>query len=134
MARDGREVWAKRVERWRESGLTAKEYAAEVGLNPNTLTHWGWRLRGDVDRPDRRSQRRRAAGPALAQWVEVSVPASGVLAAETEQATTGTVAIAVGPQSASWFEVIVGQGRVIRVPSDFDPAALGRLLALVEAR
>lgn len=46
MARDGREVWAKRVERWRESGLTAKEYAAEVGLNPNTLTHWGSRLEG----------------------------------------------------------------------------------------
>jgi hypothetical protein len=32
MARERRDVWEKRVERWRESGLTAQEYAAEIGV------------------------------------------------------------------------------------------------------
>jgi hypothetical protein len=38
-------VWAKRVERWIDSGLTAKEFAAEAGLKPSTLSYWKWRLR-----------------------------------------------------------------------------------------
>jgi hypothetical protein len=37
--RVGREEWAKRVERWRDSGLTTAEFAAEVGINPKTLTY-----------------------------------------------------------------------------------------------
>jgi DNA-binding transcriptional regulator YiaG len=44
MAREPREVWEKRVARWRESGLKAKEFACEVGVNANTLAHWAWRL------------------------------------------------------------------------------------------
>ena len=44
MARDTREVWAKRVERLADSGLTAKEFAAEIGVNANTLAGWRWRL------------------------------------------------------------------------------------------
>ena len=40
----GRAVWAKRVERWKESGLTAKEFATEIGVNPRTLSHWKWML------------------------------------------------------------------------------------------
>src|SRR5690349_21110962 len=49
MAREAREVWAKRVERLADSGLTAKEYAAEIGVNANTLAGWRWRLRGGRD-------------------------------------------------------------------------------------
>jgi hypothetical protein len=44
MARESREVWVKRVERWRESGLTAAEFAAEVGINAGSLRHWSWRV------------------------------------------------------------------------------------------
>jgi hypothetical protein len=31
MGRESREVWEKRLARWRESGLSAREFAAEVG-------------------------------------------------------------------------------------------------------
>ncbi len=41
-----REAWAKRVERWKDSGLSAKEYAAETGLNAHSLSWWRWRLAG----------------------------------------------------------------------------------------
>jgi hypothetical protein len=37
-ARVEREEWAKRVERWRDSGLTTAEFATELGINPRTLT------------------------------------------------------------------------------------------------
>ncbi len=39
MDRESRETWAKRVERWRDSGLTAKEFAAEMGINEQ-LAMW----------------------------------------------------------------------------------------------
>jgi hypothetical protein len=51
MARVSREVWAKRVERWKDSGLSAKEFAAELDVSPNTLTFWKWKLRKDETVP-----------------------------------------------------------------------------------
>ena len=45
MDRASRETWAKRVERWTDSGLTAKEYAAELGIKAHSLTWWKWRLK-----------------------------------------------------------------------------------------
>ena len=38
------EEWQKRVERWRESGLTADQYAGEAGINAGTLKYWRYRL------------------------------------------------------------------------------------------
>ncbi|MEO0460857.1 MAG: hypothetical protein AAF219_08435, partial [Myxococcota bacterium] len=45
MARESREVWAKRVERWQDSGLTAREFSAELGINHRTLTFWKYKLK-----------------------------------------------------------------------------------------
>jgi hypothetical protein len=39
-----REIWVKRVARWRESGQTAPDFAAAHGLSVDRLRHWGWRL------------------------------------------------------------------------------------------
>lgn len=48
-----REEWAKRVERWRDSGLKCAEFAAEVGVNPRTLTYWKWILGKEARREKR---------------------------------------------------------------------------------
>lgn len=45
MAKASRAEWVKRVERWQGSGLTAKEFAAELAVSPNSLTFWKWKLR-----------------------------------------------------------------------------------------
>jgi hypothetical protein len=37
--RVSREEWVKRVERWRDSGLTTADFAAELGINPHNLTY-----------------------------------------------------------------------------------------------
>src|SRR5215208_134266 len=43
-----REEWAKRVERWRDSGLTTAVFADELGINPKTLTYWAWTLKREA--------------------------------------------------------------------------------------
>ena len=43
--RETPETWAKRVERWKDSGLTCGEFCAEIDVNPHTLMYWAWKLR-----------------------------------------------------------------------------------------
>ncbi len=50
MGRESRETWAKRVERWKDSGLTAREYAAELGIKSHSLNE-----RGSGEEPSRPS-------------------------------------------------------------------------------
>ena len=35
-----RAEWQKRIERWNDSGLSAGQFAAELGINAGTLRHW----------------------------------------------------------------------------------------------
>ncbi len=111
MGHDGREVWAKRVERWVDSGLTAREFAAEIGVNPSTLAHWRWRL--SVEGSAQASVR---AAPAFVEVVE----APGVVEA--------------GPREAEPLELVLPGGLRVRVPVNFDPSSLKRLVAVLEAR
>jgi hypothetical protein len=56
------ERWGRHVAAWASSGLSCKDYAAEAGVNPRTLTWWKSKLRGAGD-----------AGPAAApSFVEVN--------------------------------------------------------------
>jgi transposase-like protein len=129
MSRVTRETWAKRVERWQDSGLTIAEFAREAGLNARSLSWWRWQLTtkaseepavkasetlavkpGEQPAAPRR-RRARASKPSLT-FVEVAAPA-----ARREP-----------------LEVVLGGGRCIRVPVDFDATALERLLAVLERR
>jgi transposase-like protein len=49
-ARVDRNEWKRRVQRWKDSGPTAKEFAAETGINAGTLQFWRHKLK-DGDRP-----------------------------------------------------------------------------------
>jgi hypothetical protein len=65
-------VWAKRVERWRESGLRASEFAAELGVNAGTLAHWKYRLAAEARAEAPRSM---AAEQHRVSFVEVKADA-----------------------------------------------------------
>ena len=110
MERVSRETWAKRVERWVDSGLTAKEFAAEAGLNPSTLSYWKWRLR--AKRPARARQAR--AKSARGQVSPLSF-----------------VEVARAAAAAEPFEIELGSGVRVRVPGSFDAEALSRLLGVL---
>lgn len=114
---------AKWVERWKDSGLTAKEFAAEAGLKASALYYWHWCLsaaaRKDSDGGDEsaeqsvESRRRRSAKPVKRsarpspRFVELPV-----------------AAVASAP---AMLELLLGDVRV-RVPSGFDEATLTRVV------
>lgn len=104
-----RQEWAKRVERWQDSGLTAAEFAAEAGINPRTLTYWKWKLgkeRGG------RGRRKRSAEPKV-EFVEVASLAGAVPAP---------------------IELVVDGRYVVRVSSGADVELLSRVLEVLEQR
>jgi transposase-like protein len=114
MARTSREEWAKRVERWKDSGLTAAEFATEVGINAHSLTWWKWRLASEAAGrgPARRSPTRKpriSAAPSPLTFLEMT-----------------------SPVRSEALEVVLPTSIRIRVPPDFDAAALGRLLGVLE--
>ena len=45
MKRETRKQWTERVERWRRSGQTAQEFAAQEGVRATTLSWWSAELR-----------------------------------------------------------------------------------------
>jgi hypothetical protein len=120
MARETREVWVKRVERWRDSGLTLKEFAREIGVNANTLAGWRCRL-GAADGGDARGTSRRPS------FVEIVAPSSE----DGERSAPPSTALEA---TAEPFEIILSGGRRVRVPVQFDGSALRRLVDALEAR
>lgn len=115
MGRSTRELWAKRVERWKDSGLSTREFAAEMGINPNTLSHWKWKL----DKATATAVKRKPAA-----FVEV-VAERGELA----ECAIGTVTVAADDERFEPLEIVVRDELRIRVPARFDAEALRRLVA-----
>lgn len=104
-----RTEWVKRVRRWQESDLTAAEFAAEMGLNANTLSHWKWKLAKEAR--ERQAQASRSSEPDVeeATFVEVTPPASTWWAASER------------------IELVV-EDVVVRVPDVFDTDTLRQVL------
>jgi hypothetical protein len=107
--RTSAEEWQKRVERWRESGLSADQFAAELGINAGTLRFWQYKL-GKAKRREAGAERpAKKAMPTVPTFVEVR---SG--------------------NNDARFELELGNGRRIRVPERFDPKALEQLVAVLD--
>jgi hypothetical protein len=122
-----REEWRKRVERWRDSGLTATEFAGELGINPRTLMYWKWLLARDDNASAPAVERRQAPKRARA-----SMPAQPVAPVPLAGDHVGLIEIQSAPADAR-FELELGRGRRLRVPASFDPDGLRRLLDVLEA-
>jgi len=118
MTRETQELWSKRVERWKDSGLTAAEYAREMGLNPHTLTYWKWRLKAQGGSPDKHPAKKEA--PVQAGFVEVVMPP---LEPAAEQSAP-----------AEPLELLLGGGLMLRIPVHFDETALRRVVATLGGR
>ena len=112
MERAARETWAKRVERWKDSGLSAAEFGTEIGVSPKALSWWKWQL-GKVEqrRPTRRRPKPRKVSLSPMTFVEMSAPAHG-----------------------GALEIVLPSGVRVRVPTPVDGDALGRVLDVLEKR
>lgn len=103
-----RAKWAKRVALWAESGLTAREYAAQIGVNQQTLANWKYKLAGEK----RAEQGEGSTSPTRLDFLEVA-----------------TVAANSVP-----IELVLPEGEVIRVPVGFEAETLTQLLDVLETR
>jgi hypothetical protein len=124
MERASAETWAKRVERWKDSGLPARTFASEVGLNEHSLRWWHWRLGADARK--RARARPAAAAPAKSTALVKSKPTPPVSAL-----TFVEMSAALGSDA---LEVVLTTSVRIRVRPEFDAATLTRLLDVLERR
>lgn len=125
--RSTREQWAKRVRRWVESGLTAPEFAAEMGLNPRTLRYWKWRL-GKEGREAVSSSRR--ARPSRSKRQPKALPAPKPTASFVEVTPPASTLARAARLSTDRIELVVDDHLVVRVPDGFDAETLRRVLAV----
>lgn len=91
----------------RDSGLSLRAFARREGLDPQRLYWWHRRLGADA------TAARRAAEAEAPTFVEIE-PGVGLVS------------------DAPAIEVVLRNGRVLRVPRSFDAPALGRLIELLE--
>ena len=125
--RETRETWAKRVERWKDSGRTAADFASEVGVSPRSLTWWRWRLAQESPQPAPPTQ------PPAPAPVRRRRRARSKSAAEAAVAPLTFVEVSAGVESHA-LEVVLPSSIRIRVRPEFDAATLGRLLDVLDQR
>jgi len=99
-----RAEWAKRVEQWEASGLSAAAFAKRERLVAKRLVWWRWKLRA--------SPSARAASPL--DFLPVRV------------VSTATAR----PSTAGSIEIVLPNGRIVRVPAGFDEGDLERVLVV----
>ncbi len=114
-----REEWRRHVRGWKASGLSASEYAAKAGLNPNTFSWWRCQLAKEPAATTGARGGHRRVRPIL-ELVELT------------QAQT-VEAIESGSPGMDRLELDVA-GIVVRVPRNFEAESLTRLLQVLEAR
>jgi hypothetical protein len=116
VAKADRDEWARRIQRWQDGGLTAREFASEMGLKATTLTYWKWRLKTDQDSSEGtavvRSKLVRRKSTRSMQFVELKSVATQNTAPDAR------------------LELVIG-ACTVRIPNAFDDVTLRRLLAVV---
>lgn len=100
--------WASLIERWKRSGLTAKQFAERAGVSWRTLSWWKWRLGSGTAS--------RGVPSAGMEMVPVQVVASQPEA----------------PEAAETAVELVVDGIVVRVRRGFDDDTLARVLDVLE--
>jgi transposase-like protein len=114
MAKATRAEWVKRVERWQDSGLTAKEFAAELDVSPNSLTFWKWKLGRERSAP-------KANATKAPQSNDVTTLQFLQLVPTQDDA----------PSSPASLELVIRHDLVVRVPRGFDEETLTRVVRVL---
>ena len=110
-------IWRDRLARLAKTNLTIEEFATREGVKPSSLKWWRWRFGTEEKKSRAYAPLARAAGISGPTFIEVGSPP----ASRSSSASPST-----------WYEVLLTNGRVVRVPSAFDDASLARILLVAE--
>jgi transposase len=102
------------VRAWTASGLSAAEFAAQVGVSPSTLAWWRWKLRRERQT---RSHRRRGRGKAKAPLAFVEITAEPA---------------AEGARTSAGLELQLADV-TLRISEDFEERTLARVLQVLRS-
>lgn len=117
--------WAKRVRRWKRSGMTAREFGQRHGIDPRQLSWWKWKLKKRGELADLESSE---AGESVASSTDTAIRLLPVQVVHAESARDATA----GRSRAAVVEVGLRNGRVVRVAEEVDFGWLAELLSVVE--
>jgi hypothetical protein len=109
---------------WERSGLSQAEFCRQRGINAVTLAWWKRRLRG-TDAPGGGRRGRWTGGPAPTGFVELPLPR-----AASARRVWHTLS---GASSAQCYELVLPSGVELRLPEDFDPQRVARLVQALGA-
>jgi hypothetical protein len=115
-ARRAAAEWVEEVNAWRSSGQSAAVYAQARGLHPATLAVWASRVRKQAT--GEQTRKAKTDPPMFLPVRVVSRESRG------ESMSTGSV--------KGEFEVLLTNGRRVRIAGSFEPQSLARLPAAVE--
>ena len=107
------EVWRERVERWKSSGLQAKEFASAENLSPRSLSWWHWQLHRRSEVPATTKRTRRAKKRAVSM---------------------SFVPVVVRAAEATPMEIVLPGEIRVRLNVGFDEATLLRLVRTLGSR
>lgn len=111
--KEKRRFWLSHLEAWRDSGLSMAGYARQAGISSKSLGYWHGKTRHE-SAPAATTQRPRL--------LPVSVAAT--TAPDTSEPSAS---------SDAGLCLVTRQGQRVEITTDFDPATLQRLLAVLEA-
>jgi hypothetical protein len=120
--------WRRLLRQWRRSGLTGRAFCAIQQLSEPSFYSW----KREIARRDQ--ERRRTATKAAAARQARSTTAADWSARPNAASGPGFVRVALPADDPrpSAIEVVVGQGRVVRVRAGFDDNLLRQLLRVLE--
>jgi transposase-like protein len=112
--------WQVLVDEFRSSGLSQAEFCRRQGINQGTFSWW------------KRELPRRAGQRPLGRSAEPRAEFAEFRSRRGQLAKLGTVALG-SPCQGPTYELVLANGRSIRVSAEFDPAVLSRLVAAAES-
>ena len=124
---DRARCWQRLVAAWEKSELSQAEFCRRRKVDAGSFGWWKRRLKGTA-KPARRRVGGNSGRPKTgehANFVEVALPNSARVVGSTVMP-----GLALGPCG---YEVALNNGRVIRLPQDFDPAVVAQLVIAVES-
>lgn len=133
---DRARYWQQLMRAWEKSGLSQAEFCRRRRIKAVTFGWWKRKLLPTEKKSRRRVHRGtgRPRGHQDADFVEVAWPGHTLPAGSVD--STSSMAPRNGVTSPSGphrYEIVLHNGRVIRLPQPFDPTVVSQLIAAVES-